>query len=170
MRFLFSFFKKIRGKIAAAAASRPDFNQAGLVGAGVLQRTPGPAQAKVIAAGAAAAAVTVTTMLYWQVTTYNFAMSYPSTYVGGYLYAEWESGTWPGDDMTKTPGDGWEWRSKNPESKPGDKDGNWYNPNNGQTLRPDLNHPPPKDPHWDWNVPGKGKFEIYKDGRVIPKK
>lgn len=67
---------------------KPDFQQAGAGAALVSQRTPGPVQAKLIATGAAAATITVASMFYWQITTYNFAMTYPSTYVGGYVYAK----------------------------------------------------------------------------------
>ena len=54
----------------------------------------------------------------------------------------------PGTDPSKAP-KGYEWRGK-PGSKPGSKDGNWYNPETGESLRPDLNHPEPIEPHWDY--------------------
>jgi hypothetical protein len=44
---------------------------------------------------------------------------------------------YPGDDPTKSPGEGWEWRG--PEDK-----GAWYNPETGETLHPDLDHPYPE--------------------------
>lgn len=63
------------------------------------------------------------------------------------MAAQWKPGSWPGDDPTKSPGDGFEWRGKLPVG--GDK-GAWYNPFTGDSLHPDLNHPQPIGPHWDW--------------------
>jgi hypothetical protein len=63
------------------------------------------------------------------------------------MFAEWEPGSWPGDDPTQPPGDGFGWRG------PGDVGssmGEWYNPTTGDQLHPDLNHPLPKGPHWGW--------------------
>ena len=57
-------------------------------------------------------------------------------------------GEYPGDDPTKTP-DGYEWRGK-PGSQPGDKNGSYTNPDTGETLRPDLDHPDGINPHWDY--------------------
>ena len=65
----------------------------------------------------------------------------------GIMFAQWQPGSWPGDDPTVSPGDGFEWRGKNPIG--GDK-GAWYNPSTGDSLHPDLNHPAGIDPHWDW--------------------
>ena len=63
------------------------------------------------------------------------------------LLLEWNQGSWPGDDPTQSPGDGFRWRG------PGDvgsSKGEWYNPTTGDQLHPDLNHPLPKGPHWGW--------------------
>lgn len=69
-------------------------------------------------------------------------------YLGlGLLFAKWVPGSWPGDDPTVPPGDGFVWRGP---SEPGDKFGDWYNPNTHDALHPDLNHPLPKGPHWGW--------------------
>ena len=65
----------------------------------------------------------------------------------GIFFAQWIPGSWPGDDPTVPPGDGFEWRGP---SEPGGKYGDWYNPNTHDALHPDLNHPLPKGPHWDW--------------------
>ena len=55
------------------------------------------------------------------------------------MAAKWKPGSWPGDDF--------EWRGQLPIG--GDK-GAWVNPNTGDSLHPDLNHPMPIGPHWDW--------------------
>lgn len=70
---------------------------------------------------------------------------------------------YPGDDPTVSPGEEWEWRG--PEDK-----GSWYNPNTGETLHPDLNHPEPEGPHWDY-IPYKNgpQYRILPDGSIIPK-
>ncbi|WP_068471246.1 polymorphic toxin type 37 domain-containing protein [Candidatus Protochlamydia phocaeensis] len=52
-----------------------------------------------------------------------------------------------GNDPTKCPGEGFEWKG---EGKPGSKEGNWANPKTKEWLRPDLDHPEPKKPHWDY--------------------
>lgn len=71
---------------------------------------------------------------------------------------------YPGDDPTKPPGDGWEWRG--PDEPGGDK-GAWYNPKTGQSLKPDLNHPEPMPPHWDY-VPYKNgpQYRYFPDGTL----
>ena len=69
----------------------------------------------------------------------------------------------PGWDPTVPPGEEWEWRGK-PGSKPGDKDGSWYHPGKGSSLHPDLEHPAPIGPHWDYTPEkGKGKTRIDPD-------
>ena len=70
---------------------------------------------------------------------------------------------YPGDDPTTSPGEGWEWRG------PADK-GSWYNPQTGETLHPDLHHPYPEGPHWDY-IPYKNgpQYRIMPDGTVVPK-
>ena len=72
----------------------------------------------------------------------------------------------PGNDSTESPGDGWEWRGK---GNPSSGDGSWYNPKTGETLHPDLNHPEPIGPHWDYNYKGSNTngWRIYPDGRIV---
>jgi len=60
-------------------------------------------------------------------------------------------------DPTKPPGPGWEWRGQ-PGSSPGDSNGNWYNPETKESLRPDLNHPQPIGPHYDYRAPDRGPW------------
>ena len=70
---------------------------------------------------------------------------------------------YPGDDPSVSPGEDWEWRG------PSDK-GGWYNPKTGESLHPDLDHPDPQGPHWDY-IPYKNgpQYRINPDGGVYPK-
>jgi hypothetical protein len=74
----------------------------------------------------------------------------------------------PGFDPTKSPFKNFEWRGK-PNSKPGDKNGNYYNPKTGESCRPDLDHPEPIGPHWDYKSPTGDWYRIHPDGSMIPK-
>lgn len=67
-----------------------------------------------------------------------------------------------GKDPSKSPGEGFEWRGRD---APGGTRGNWYNPETGETLHPDLNHPPPIDPHWDYTEPSTREgYRLFIDG------
>lgn len=57
--------------------------------------------------------------------------------------------TLPGS-ATEAPGESWEWRGTGEVSS---KEGNWYNPQTGESLRNDLDHPKPVEPHWDYKDP-----------------
>ena len=82
----------------------------------------------------------------------------------GILYAEWKQGSWPGDDPTIAPGDGFIWRGP---GEVGSAKGEWYNPNTGDQLHPDLNHPWPKGPHWGWrNKLLKIFIDLFKGGNI----
>ncbi|MCM1260426.1 MAG: polymorphic toxin type 37 domain-containing protein [Prevotella sp.] len=70
-------------------------------------------------------------------------------------------GRCPGDDPTKAP-DGFEWRGN---GKPGSSQGNWYNPSTGEILHPDLNHPQPIGPHWDFRDILRQWWRIFKNGK-----
>ena len=74
----------------------------------------------------------------------------------------------PGFDPAKPPFPGFRWRGK-PGSKPGDKDGNWYNPNTKESCRPDLDHPKPIGPHWDYMGPNGDWYRLFPDGSMVPK-
>ena len=67
-------------------------------------------------------------------------------------------------DPTKPPGPGFEWKGTNPE--PGSREGSWYNEQTKQTLRPDLDHPPGVEPHWDYKAPNGKTYRWYSDGRM----
>ena len=47
----------------------------------------------------------------------------------------------------------------------GDFQGNWYNPQTGETLHPDLNHPLPVGPHYDYRAPDGQWYRWFPDGR-----
>ena len=64
--------------------------------------------------------------------------------------------------------DGFEWKGQ-PGSMPGSKNGNYYNIKTGESLRPDLSHPMPIGPHWDYRDSTGKWWRIFKDGRIIPK-
>lgn len=68
------------------------------------------------------------------------------------------------NDPVRPPGPEWEWRGTGPV---GSSEGAWYNPRTGESWHPDLGHPPPKGPHWDWNSPSGARYEWYPDGRFI---
>lgn len=87
--------------------------------------------------------------------------------VGKALEVAGEARRFPGRDPSVAP-DGFEWRGQ-PGSTPGSKSGNYYNPNTGETLRPDLNHMPPVGPHWDYKDSSGNWFRMFEDGRVVPK-
>ncbi|MBQ7171520.1 MAG: hypothetical protein IJR89_04505 [Clostridia bacterium] len=69
-----------------------------------------------------------------------------------------------GNDPLKPP-NGSEWRGP---GTPGSKKGNYYNPNTRESLSPDLEHPDPIGPHWDYKGP-TGKFRLFPDGTILPK-
>ena len=105
-----------------------------------------------VTATGAAAAITVTGA--------QIAAAGAAAAIGlGILFAQWVPGSWPGDDPTVPPGDGFEWRGKGPIG--GDK-GAWYNPQTGDSLHPDLNHPAGIDPHWDWTNNAKIVWRIFR--------
>jgi len=73
----------------------------------------------------------------------------------------------PGWDPARCPGEGYEWRGR---GEPGSKSGNWYNPETGEWLRGDLEHPNPIGSHWDYGIRGEGtSYRIYPDGSYEPK-
>ena len=57
--------------------------------------------------------------------------------------------TYPGDDPTKAP-DGTVWKGKGEQ---GSKQGNYHNSETGESWHPDLDHPDPIGPHWDYRDP-----------------
>ena len=43
---------------------------------------------------------------------------------------------------------------------------NYYNPKTGQSLRPDLQHPAPVNPHWDWRDSNGNWWRLYRFHRI----
>jgi RHS repeat-associated protein len=71
-----------------------------------------------------------------------------------------------GDDPTKSPGPGFEWKGR---GKPGIGQGSWVKGKRAdgslERLYPDLEHPPPKAPHWDYKGPDYPTgAELFLDG------
>lgn len=79
------------------------------------------------------------------------------------------SGEELGNDPTKCPGEGFKWKGKGaPESG----QGSWVKENDTEKeiLHPDLNHPPPKKPHWDYTGPDwEDGVRLNIDGTWEPK-
>ena len=73
---------------------------------------------------------------------------------------------YPGDDPTQAPGADWQWRGKPPV---GGNNGAWHNPGTKESLHPDLHHPNPIGPHWDYRDANGNDWRIFPDGRIEPK-
>ena len=71
------------------------------------------------------------------------------------------SGDKLGEDPARRPGEEFEWRGK---GEPGSRKGSWFNPETGESLHPDLDHPPPKKPHWDYESADGEKARLNVDG------
>lgn len=69
------------------------------------------------------------------------------------------------EDPTKSPGPGYEWKGPGPV---GSGQGAWHKPSTGESLHPDLAHPPPVGPHYDYTNP-TGSYRWFPDGRIQPK-
>ena len=74
---------------------------------------------------------------------------------------------WPGNDGKVAPPET-VWRGR-PGSEPGSADGNYYNPRTQESYRPDLNHPDPLGPHWDYRDAAGKWYRIFPNGSVIAK-
>ncbi len=61
----------------------------------------------------------------------------------------------------QSPGPGFQWRGP---GAPGSPQGAWYNPQTGEILWNDMNHPPGINSHWDyWKKGCGGKFRWFPD-------
>ena len=79
---------------------------------------------------------------------------------------EGDMSTFDFNNPTQCPGEGWTWEGA-PGSQPGDPDGNWWNPKTGESLWGDIQHGPPKGPHWDYRKRGiEGKGALRPDGTI----
>jgi RHS repeat-associated protein len=135
---------------------------------------------------AAAATVTIFGLIYTSIVSgnENSFSSYPdhslpdNTYVSSSIiiektffdaYAFFEENMPPyPKDIHEPPAEGWEWRGKN--KKPGSKEGSWHNPDTGEVLYPNLDHPPGIDPHWDYRAPDGDWYWWFPNGKLVPKK
>lgn len=86
---------------------------------------------------------------------------------GGGRCAAQRGPQFPGVDATKAP-EGFVWKGK-PGSTPGSKQGSFYNPKTGESLRPDRNHGDPIGGHWDYRDANGNWYRIFPDGRMEPK-
>ncbi len=66
-----------------------------------------------------------------------------------------------GENPSKPPAEGFEWRGY---GDPASGQGSWYNPEKNESLHPDLDHPPPKSPHWDYVGPNNERARLNTDG------
>jgi len=73
-----------------------------------------------------------------------------------------ETAPYPGDNPYIAP-NGYGWRG--PGSQ-GSREGSYYNPDDGTVLSPDLNHPEPIAPHWDYKDENGIWWRLYKDGSI----
>ena len=96
---------------------------------------------------------------------HTFFPDTPSNKLGIIFDDEVPDVKYPGDDGSIPPGDDYEWHGKLPIG--GDK-GAWVNPITGEQWHPDLNHAPPKGPHWDYEDRNGNWWSVFKDGRIIP--
>jgi len=72
-----------------------------------------------------------------------------------------------GWDGTTPPAKGYEWRGK---GEPGSGAGNWHNPETGESVRPDFDHPPGIDPHVDYMDRKSGKsYRWFPNGTMKAK-
>lgn len=70
------------------------------------------------------------------------------------------------EEPAQQPGPGYQWRGNGP---PDSLRGSWHNPDTGESLHPDTDHPPPQGPHWDYRDPDGNSWRWYPDGRMEPK-
>ena len=70
----------------------------------------------------------------------------------------------PEGDPAEPPGEEYEWKGKGPK---GGSMGAWVNKVTGEQWHPDLNHPAPKGPHWDYTDIFGVVWSVFADGRVL---
>lgn len=73
------------------------------------------------------------------------------------IFSKGDDAPTPPQNPADSPGEGWEWRGPDP---PGGKRGAWHNPDTGESLHPDLDHPAPIGPHWDYTDPNGNKRRL----------
>jgi RHS repeat-associated protein len=74
--------------------------------------------------------------------------------------------SYPGNDPNVAPND-WPWKGKGAPDTGG---GRYVNPDDPSgRWHPDLSHPDPIGPHWDYTDPSGTGWRVYPDGSIIPK-
>jgi Bacterial toxin 37 len=68
-------------------------------------------------------------------------------------------------DPSKPPSADFQWKGR---GAPGTH-GNWVNPQTGEKFNPDLGHPGPIGPHYDYVDPSGAEWRMFPDGRILPK-
>lgn len=66
---------------------------------------------------------------------------------------------------SQCPGEGWEWRGRD---APGGPRGAWYNADKDWSLHPDLDHPEPIPPHWDWVDENEAHYRLTPQAPSVP--
>ena len=112
---------------------------------------------------------------YWRNSCYNPNMTWSNGGVGAIgTSANAESGgasaqipstvPYPGNDPTRCDVPGFDWRGS---GGPGSNKGNFYNLETGEWLHPDLSHPMPIGPHWDYGRRGSREiYRVFSDGTM----
>ena len=71
---------------------------------------------------------------------------------------------YPGNDSARCDVPGFSWRGS---GDPGSNKGNFYNLQTGEWLHPDLYHPMPIGPHWDYGRHGSSEvYRVFPDGTM----
>ena len=73
---------------------------------------------------------------------------------------------YPGNNPDKQPAPGFERRGS---GDPSTGKGNWYNPVAKEMLHPDLKHPAPIGPHWDYTDASGIEYRLMPNGVMVPK-
>ena len=77
---------------------------------------------------------------------------------------DWED---PSNPPVDSDGNEWPWRGPD---DPGGERGGYVDPNNKDiSVHPDLNHPDPIGPHYDYTNRKKGGARIHPSGQITPK-
>lgn len=92
------------------------------------------------------------------------SLGYESNLINGYVPVG--KINYPGNNPSKRPAPGFEWRGA---GDPSSGKCNWYNPSTKEMLHPDLNHPAPIGPHWDYTDKFGVEYRIMPYGSKVPK-
>lgn len=104
---------------------------------------------------------TVSNILTGYIIYKKFITDKPNSFNGNYQGLKY-----PGNNAAKQPAPGYEWRGS---GDPSSGKGNWYNPVTKEMLHPDLKHPAPIGPHWDYTDPLGVEYRLMPNGLKVPK-